>query len=351
MDNTNLFKHSPKELVTDAFITWLIYLLDSKKELREQKNKFFSALLLKENDKNKNVKSVKIVKQKKGKHGRPDIVLNFNMEGKEQTILFENKTWTTTSNSQLSGYKNDYGDIYRYFYLKLAYVNIKEQKLCEINGYDVITSEGLLQAIQKLKPLHPFIEQYAEYLKHTFTLKINELYQRLFDKDDFEVLKNAQGQEIFTSFLYNSLEKRGISELKFKTGSSSGRPWAEVNICSSQVKYNSENREKEIEETIFWRVDIRASKYYVRLNQYTYNPPKDYLPLKKKRLVELRSIAKNLINKDRQLFGGKISNKGKAESEIVIFFEDKNSIKYLLKVLPAFSEEFIKTYKEMNNNA
>lgn len=350
MDNTNLFKHSPKELVTDAFITWLLYFLDSREDLKEQKIKVFNLFLLKE-DNNKEIDSVKITKQKKGKNGRPDIVLNFSLNGVNKTILFENKTWTTTSNSQLNGYRKDYGDIYRYLYLKLAYINIKEQKLCESNSYDIITSENLFETIRELKDYHPFIEQYAEFLESTFINPIKKLRQKLFDKDDFKILKNAQGQEMFISHLYEALDNKNISALKFKTGSSSGRPWTELDICNKKIKYYVENTEKIVGETIFWRVDIRADKYYVRLNQYTYNPPKDYWEIKKKRLGELRNIAKKLIKENKVLIGGKLSNKGRAESEIVIFFEDKNSIKYLLETLPSISERFINEYNMMNNNA
>lgn len=347
MDNTNLFKHSPKELVTDAFITWLLYFLDSKENLKKQKIKVFNTLLLKKDDKNKIVDSIKIVKQKKGLHGRPDIVLSFNLNGEKKTILFENKTWTTTSKDQLNRYKKDYNNIYRYLYLKLAYVNIREQKLCENCGYDIITSEHLLETINELKDFHVIIKQYADYLNNAFVDKIKNLHYQLFTQDNFKTLKKAQGQEIFISHLYNALHEKQITDLKFKTGSSFGRPWTELYIYKKKVKYH---KEKNAIEIISWRVDTRSSKYYVRLNQYTHKPTKDYLPIKKKRLKKLRNIAKKLIQEDKKLNYGKLSNRGKAQSEIAIFFEDKNSINYLLNILPSLSKKIIEKYEIMNNN-
>lgn len=350
MDNTNLFKHGAKEFVTDAFFTWLLYFLDSRVDLTYEKNNFFSTLLLKEKDRNKSIREVDIPKPKKGKHGRPDVVLTFNLDNDKKEILLENKTWATTTWSQLSGYRKDYDNLYRYFYLKLAYVNIKEKLLCKEIGYDIISSEDLYDSIVKLKKHHPFIEQYAEYLKCTFVDKINDLKTRI-KEGDFTAFSDAQGQQIFVSALYQKLADLDINNLVFKTGSSSGRPWTELDICSSNVNYKSEGVNKTITETIFWRVDIRAKKYYVRLNQYSYNPPREYICFKKKRLAKLREISKKLISEYRQLYRGKVVNRGNAESEIVIFFEDKNSINDLLQVLPSLSKKFIEEYNKINNHA
>ncbi len=348
MDNTNLFNHSPKELVTDAFITWLFYYLDSD-SLIQERTTFFNTLLLKEEDRDKNVHSIIVDKQPKGKSGRPDLVLTFNLNNKEKKILFENKTWTTTTESQLNGYRKDYRNIYRYIYLKLAYINAQEMSLCKANEYEVISSADLLISIDKLKSYHPFIEQYAEYLRNTFTNKINELKERILKKNDFKALKNAQGQQIFVSLLYEKLTKLGIENLNFKTGSSAGRPWTELDIFESSVAYTEEGENKNITETIFWRVDIRSHKYYVRLNQYTYNPPKAYLIIMKKKLSEMRSILNDMVVQYSQLNQGKLANRGKAEREIAIFFEDKNSILDLLQVLPLLSKKFIEEYKSINN--
>jgi hypothetical protein len=350
MNDTNLFKHSPKELVTDGFITWILYFLASNSDYEEGKNNFFNKLILKKDDVGKTIDSIKIKMQEKGKNGRPDIVLSFNLDGQSKKVLFENKTWTTTSYSQLNGYRDDYGDIYRYVFLKLAYININERHLCKKCGYDIISSENLLGAITGIQSLHPFIAHYAEYIENVFVNKIKDLRHKLSVINDFRVLEEAQGQEMFMSQLFESLENNGISGMRFNTGSSFGPPWTEIEICNTKVQFLSDNTEKQIaDEMIFWRVDIRASKYYVRLNQYTNKPSKTYLVQKKERLKILRDIAKQLIQEDEKLIGGKLHNNAKAESEIAIFFEDKNEINYLLEVLPKFSKKFVEEYKKMND--
>lgn len=341
MNNTNLFKHSNKELVTDAFLTWIIYFLDADKNLKNSDKNLFKTLLLKEEDKEKNINSIQVSKQIKGKNGRPDIVVSFKLGDEKKSILFENKTWTTTSIKQLGGYREDYGDLYRFFYLKLGYVNIREKKICEETGYDIISSKTFYDSILDMTEYHPFIDQYAEYIRYTFVDKIIDLEKRLFEDGDFKALSDAQGQQILFSKLYQNFENLGIEGMQFKTGSSSGRPWTEINICSKDISYNVEKEEKTIGETIFWRVDIRSGKYYIRLNQYTYNPSKEYLPVKKQRLSKLREVLKNILSNYNQLKMGHLANRGNAESEIVIFFEHENTIKDLLDLLPLVTREFI----------
>ena len=350
VDNTNLFKHSPKELVTDAFLTWLLYFLDSRDDLTDEKNSLFRSLFLKEKDKNKSISSIKISKQEKGKHGRPDVVLTFKLNNDVKKILFENKTWTSTTNKQLDGYRQDYGEIYSYFYLKLAYINIRDKILCEWNGYNIISSKALYYSIQNIKKHHPFIEQYSDFLKLTFVDKIDDLKNKIFKDGDFKAFKDMQGQHIFVSELYKRLAVFKADTLVFNSGSSFGRPWTGIELYKSKIKYKTGKIEKEQKESIFWRVDKRAQKYYVRLNQYTNNPPKDYLNIKKERLSKLRKISENLITEYDLLCKGKVSDRGKAESEIVIFFEDKNSINDLLHRLPKLSIDFIEEYKKINNN-
>lgn len=346
MDNTNIFKHSPKELVTDAFITWLLYFLNSKSDLKDDADEFYQNFLIKQEDRNTTIEFISVDKQVKGKHGRPDLIVNISIDGVREKILFENKTWSTTSGSQLSGYRKDYGDIYRYYYLKLAYININEKLLCEKYGYEIITSNDVFMLIKGLSCYHSNIEQYAEFIKYTFVDKEKRLKDNL-ENDNPKILKDAQGQQIFISQLYEKIKDRCDAKLKFKNGTSAGRPWTELDFCHRKIKYKKGDILKSATETIFWRIDSRAGKSYVRLNQYSWKPEKEYLPLKKERLKKLRIIAKEVCKDFPELKQGKLSNRGQAECEIVIFFEDKNSIPVLLKVLPKYSKTFIEKYEKL----
>ena len=336
MDNLNLFNHAPKELVTDAFLTWLFYFLDSNQQYEKKKIEFFKDLFLKTNDFEKKLSNIKINRQEKTiSGGRIDLILLFTLNGHQQKILFENKTWTSTSKKQLLSYKLDKPNLYKYIYLKLGYVNYFEKKLTSEIGYEIIDAFKLSNAISKIQTLHPIITQYYNFLNDRFTNYISSFKTKLFQNNDYSILNDGQAQQFLISELYKKLDNL-LDHLEFKTGSSSGRPWTQLYIAKKNKIYGN------IDEFIFWRIDIRENKYYIRLNQYAYinNEFKD---LKKNRLNILREIALKLNSKYR-LKSGNLTNKGLKESEIIIFFLKDNDIAHLMNSLPQFSLEFVKKY-------
>ena len=121
---TNIFFHAPKELTTDAFLVWLLYLLDSDKAYETPKQTFFDSLILKRKDCGRPVGNVELRRQE----NNVDVLLTFHFEdnNEQQTVLFEDKTWSMPHSDQLARYKKIYPDCYRYFYYKLAYIIIAE---------------------------------------------------------------------------------------------------------------------------------------------------------------------------------------------------------------------------------
>lgn len=335
--NINLFKYAPKELVTDAFLTWLFYFIDSDLKYSNEKQILFNELILRQGDNNKPITKIKVVRQDKKKNGRSDIILYFNQNNIEKKVLFENKTWTTTSFNQLNGYKKDNPNFYRYFYLKLAYVNYYEKKLAKQCGYDVITSFSLSKTLKKIAHIHLFVRHYIEYIDETFVNYISKFSDKLLIKNNLDLLKDGQAQQYLIDILYQKLDNK-LKYLKFENGSSFGRPWTELDIAKKDKVYG------DIGEFIFWRIDIRSNKSYIRLNQYAYIGNK-YKSEKKSRLYELRELAKN-ISKKYNITQGKISNKGIKESEIIIFFLDVNKICNVIKILADFSIKFENKYQK-----
>ncbi len=161
--------------------------------------------------------------------------------------------------------------------------------------------------------------------------------------NEFYCLNEAQGQQYFLSELYRKLEKIPGINLNFKTGNNpDGRPWTEIDICNCISAFGNHD------EAIFWRVDKRAGKNYIRLNQWS-KIPKSLIPEKMNRLVKLRYIANNILENFPNLKGGKVHNRGKEESEIVIFFisNKDNSLQDLIDFLPNFTKAFIKRYSSI----
>jgi len=336
MNDTNLFKHAPKELVTDAFITWLLYFLDSDDKYTKQKGVFFTDLLLSSQDFGKVISEISVIRQDKKKHGRSDLILEFLLDNVKKVILFENKTWTGTSFKQLNGYKEDNPNLYKYIYLKLAYVNYEEIKLTKQCGYEIINVHRLYEALSKIEELHPFILHYTEYIRHTFLQFIDKLPIELYQYNNQNLLWNSQAQQFVISDIYKELDGK-VNYLFFKTGSSFGRPWTEIDFCKKDKVFGDST------ENIFWRIDIRSGKFYIRLNQWA-DIDKDMASNKYNRRNMLRQIAFD-ISKNYNLFPGRLSNRGLKESELIIFFLDINRLDVLIKVLPDFSVEFINRYK------
>lgn len=339
MDNTNLFKHAPKELVTDAFLTWLFYFLDSNEKFQKDKQDFFNKLLLRPDDLGKTIYAIEVNRQLKVKNGRIDLLLEFRLQNNTEKILFENKTWTSTSKSQLQKYKEGFPNLYKYIYLKLAYINYYKRQLLKNLDYNFITSEMLVNSLKQIAHLHPFIQQYMDYINQMFVKYINSFKVSLFENNNINILRDGQPQEYLMDILYENLENK-LSYLKFKTGSSSGRPWTELDIARKENIYGN------IWEFLFWRIDIRKGKFYIRLNQYAYIKETNNIEFKRKkkeRLTLLREIASN-INLNYSLKPGKLSNSGVNESEIIVFFLRENNMKKLMKILPLFSIEIVEEY-------
>ncbi|MDF1698867.1 MAG: PD-(D/E)XK nuclease family protein [Saprospiraceae bacterium] len=339
MDNTNLFNHAPKELVTDAFLTWLFYFLDSQDEFQSYKQNFFKALFLKDEDHNKTISEIKVERQLKVKNGRIDLLVEFNLEKKEHKILFENKTWTSTNNDQLQLYKNGCPNLYKYIYLKLAYINNHECRLLKNHGFTSITSEELSNSLVPLAGLHPFIKQYLDYINHKFIQTIHNFEVDIFEKNKFEILRQGQAQEYLMDKLF-VMRNENSSCLWFITGSSAGSPFTELYIAKKENIYGKTC------EFLIWRIDYRSEKFCLRLNLYAYikkQSNREFISKKKERLRLIREIASDISSK-YNIKPGKLSNRGINANEITIFYFKDNDMDDLMKALPSFSSEIVKEY-------
>jgi hypothetical protein len=340
--NLNLFYHAPKELATDAFIAWIFYFLDSDPKYSDYKKQFFNKLILQGNDQNKNVTEVKVCKQVPAGGGKIDLHLKFKLEGKDESVFFENKTWSTMSQDQLKKYmrEDNIRNAYRRFYLKLSYINVFELEECGKYNFAPINAKDFHEALVHIKDCHSNIQQYAEYLEETF-VKENEKAEKL---ERVELLATRIGQEVLLSKLYNKLIENNENtkqKLLLRTGSNSdGSPWTQLDL----IEFNKDGYNKDgYTEKIFWRVDKQGGKPYIRLNQYQYKPKPSDWGKKKNRLSDLRKLAKE-IAKEHSLEEGQLSNRGKAESTIIIFFPEDKDLPDLVSKLAAFTKEFLERY-------
>ena len=332
---TNIFFHAPKELTTDAFLVWLLYFLDSKEEYNAIKQKFFERLILKEEDGGRAVSSIDLKRQENG----VDVLLTFRFEDNndQKMVLFEDKTWSMPHNEQLARYREIYPDCYRYFYYKLAYINSQEKKEISINQYEIIDVGMMSSALEKMTRLHPLIEMYYDYITVTFEKEINSYHERVFLKHDYNVLWSADAQKFLCDAIVESMTKQSVPYLEIRNGSSYGRPWTQIDIVRKGNGYV---------EGLFWRVDIRSGKFYIRLNQYA-EPSEAEVAYKMRRLAILRKEANEIVANMPDLHSGKVENRATKESEVLIFFLEDNDLNRLMELLPKISRRMIDVFNEL----
>lgn len=333
---TNIFFHAPKELTTDAFLVWLLYFLDSEETYYTQKQTFFDSLILKKADRGRPIGGIELKRQE----NNVDVLLTFLFKdnGEQQMVLFEDKTWSMPHSGQLTRYRKIYPNCYRYFYYKLAYVNSQEIKEVSNEQYDIIFVGEMSSVLGKMVDLHPLIKMYYEYITVTFEQKINLLNYRIFSKNDYDVLWTADGQKYLCDCIVENMFEQGVPYLEIRNGTSYGRPWTQIDIALKDVGYW---------EKLFWRVDIRSGKFYIRLNQYA-EPSKEEISYKMHRLEILRKEASDIVAGMPELHPGKVVDKGKKESEVLIFFLEENDLGKLMEMLPKISSRMIEAFKNLD---
>lgn len=240
-------------------------------------------------------------------------------------------------NRQLARYKEIYPNCYRYFYYKLAYINSQEEKEVSQNRYEVINAGMMSSTLEKMIDLHPLIKMYYDFITYTFVETINSFHEKLFVKHDYDVLWSADAQKYLCDTIVENMTKQGVPYLEIRNGTSFGRPWTQIDIARKTDGYW---------EGLFWRVDIRSGKFYIRLNQYA-EPSKEEIDYKMRRLEILRNEANNIIGDMPNLHPGKVENRAVKESEVLIFFLADNDLEAVIESIPKISRHMIDVFQSI----
>ena len=227
-----------------------------------------------------------------------------------------------------------YPNCYRYFYYKLAYVNSQEEQEVSRERYEIINAGMMSSALEKIVGLHPLIQMYYEYITVTFEQETNSYYERIFQKHDYDVLWSADAQKYLCDAIVENMTKQSVPYLEIRNGTSYGRPWTQIDIARKEDGYW---------EGLFWRVDIRSGKFYIRLNQYA-DPSEDEVAYKKHRLEILRREANEFVATMPALHPGKVENRATKESEVLIFFFEENDLDSLMEMLPKITHRMIEVF-------
>ena len=249
-------------------------------------------------------------------------------------VEFEDKTWGMPHSGQLARYKVMYPYCYRYFYYKLAYVNSQEEQEVSRERYEIVNAGMMSSALRKMIGLHPLIQMYYEYITVTFEQEINSFHERIFLKHDYNVLRSADAQKYLCDAIVENMTKQGVPYLEIRNGTSYGRPWTQIDIARKEDGYW---------EGLFWRVDIRSGKFYIRLNQYA-DPSEKEVSYKMRRLEILRREANEFVATMPALHPGKVEDKATKESEVLIFFFEENDLDCLMEMLPKITHRMIEVF-------
>lgn len=181
----------------------------------------------------------------------------------------------------------------------MAYINSQEEKEVSQEKYEVINAGMMSSTLERMTELHPLIKMYYDYINYTFVDAINSFHEKIFMKHDYDVLWGADAQKYLCDTIVENMTEQNVPYLRITNGTSYGRPWTEIAITEKTDGYW---------ECLFWRVDIRSGKFYIRLNQYA-EPSAEEVDYKMRRLEILRNEANRIVGAMPNLHLGKVENR------------------------------------------
>ena len=357
----NIFNYATSELSQDAIICWMIEWANSKDAIMKEFAYDFIKTILNSHKKYSvdlnNLIEVKIKRQ----YNNIDILILLCFKDREVLpLIIEDKTYTMEHSDQLKRY-------YKFIleenkgnekiteplgiYYKSGFVYDNEIEKIAKEGYRIFDRSMMINLMKKHidKIESDIFNNYYDYLSG-IELDEEEI-KKIIDKDDMEnksrVLDAYEGQWIFMKKLFGNCPNGYMYN-----GSSFGRPWTHWMIVE-------DFEVKELCDGIFYRLDWRNEGYYLAIKQYL-----DYSKVEvcKEHLNETDEV-KIIENKKERLKGlkqcferalknmkckgidvlekGTVSNRGKKESEIGVFFiNENNTFRRIIEFVPVFNEIF-----------
>ncbi len=367
----NLFNYATSELSQDAVLCWILDWINYEEAEMKNFALGFIDRILKLHSYDTlsamNVKEIEIQRQYKNIdilitiHFNNSDVLYLIIEDKMHTVAHSNqlKKYSETVASQANNQENLIKPIGIYY--KTGFVFGHEKKYVEQENYKVFDKVMMIELMDEYKDNieSDIFNDYYEYLK---LLKDREDDLVRYIEGDIidevkmnDVFNSPEGQWILASRLIEQMNYY-IKEL-YNGTSRGGKPWTQFAINRYFENHN-------LPDAVFYRIDSRKQGDYIALKQYLdFEDSKnckgflgtadtvDILKDKQARLSRLRVCFDNttaiLENEDYYITPGKISNKGKKESEIGVFFINTDiGFSKLLKFLPEFNEVFCDELKK-----
>jgi len=335
-NNNNLFRHAGKEFVMDAFLCWLIEEEKQNDKLAGFREEFLEDFL--EVNPDGKVQEIKAEKQK----NNIDVLITIETDQDKHEVLMENKMWSNIHGRQLGRYKENHPNAAAFIYWKLGYLHRKERKQVRNVGYEIRGPESLNNILENYVEAHPFIKEFNQFL-NTHFIGLREKIKNDYQENRYEELQHAPFQQYVTEKIYDQLTKNGFAdeELSFLFGTNrDGTPWSHLTFSQLDEVYDQK------QEVLFFRIDKRSDKFYLRVNQYSKDGKK-YWPKKKNRMQKLREAADELKD-DISLNFNSPHNRASNEVEILIlFFEDGNTIEKVVSKTPQIAKKLKSVHQKL----
>lgn len=320
----NLFAYAPKELSTDAFLKWLFIECVENKAFSPHAAELFSKICLLQGC--ELIENLECLTQ----HKSVDLFVRFYQNNLWRKVLFENKTWTSIHSDQLNRYKKTFPDCDNYIYLKLGFIDFQEIQMATSAGYKIVSASILLDALRPLQGKSLICDQYIYFLKENFIDYINSIRTKIANNNP-DIFDEREAQRIFLSEIGENLKEIEPDLYMKSFANNGGTPCSQLDFYQQDKVYGEES------EYLFYRIDKRSSRNYLRINQYADIGPEFY-EKKMKRLKKIREICSSSASRFN-VKQGKFNDLGKKESEALIFFFDENDQKELKKAAIEMAKE------------
>ena len=268
----NIFDFATKELSQDAVICWMLgWARYPESELHELALEMFKMLGVDNFDEKQDITIKTQVK-------KADIVVA--LHGQKKILIIEDKVYSSEHDNQIEEYRKTFGNIETQ-----ALVENKSGELYDIwtvyfkTGYyydedKIVIADKKVDADQFYKLISEEKYRNKSEILDMFIIHLEELMSyytkygdfTVFEKDHYYISSETIAQhnlmrEIFPQSMWDEKSKVFMVEV----GSSSGRPWTEMNICEDLFHSGTKDAYK-----FFWRVDTDKEGPYLSLRLYDW---------------------------------------------------------------------------------
>ena len=130
----------------------------------------------------------------------------------QNKVLIIDCTGMWVNDSLLESVKATHPHCDDYVCVKMDYVTSPESDSISNNGFCLVSSGLISDALEPLIDRHPKIKAYYEYIQKEFVERLNKLHDAIFNKHDLSVLETEEGKKYLLSVIVENFYAHNIEE-------------------------------------------------------------------------------------------------------------------------------------------